>query len=74
VTNTPGVWWESKTAREFKPTMFVKQARDGTTRNGELPVVVYWPDGCGAGSADCALAILPLGRLMEALEAGEYTP
>jgi hypothetical protein len=73
VTNTPGIAWESKTAREFKPTMFVKQAKLAAG-NGALPVVVYWPDGCGATSAASALAILPLGRLMEVLQAGEYTP
>ncbi len=72
VTNTPGVVWESKTAREFKPAAFVRQAR--AAAGGALPVVVYWPDGCGAGSAASALAIMPLGRLMEILEAGEYTP
>jgi hypothetical protein len=73
VTNTPGIVWESKTAREFKPTSFVTQAK-AAARNGARPVVVYFPDGCGEKATDVALAILPLGRLMEVLEAGEYTP
>jgi hypothetical protein len=73
VTNTPGIVWESKTAREFKPTMFVRQARTAAQGHA-VPVVVYWPDGCGAKSAGEALAILPLAQLMEVLEAGEYTP
>lgn len=73
VTNTPGVVWESKTAREFKPTMFVDQAKKAA-KNGALPVVVYFPDGCGEKATDAALAILPLGRLMKILEEAEYTP
>lgn len=73
VTNTPGVVWESKTAREFKPTMFVRQAKLAA-RDTALPVVVYWPDGHGAKSAGEALAILPLKSLMELLVAAEYTP
>jgi hypothetical protein len=72
VTNTPGVVWESKTAREFKPTMFVRQAKASAGR--ALPVVVYWPDGCGDKSAPDALAILPLRCLMLLLEEAEYTP
>lgn len=76
VTNTPGIVWESKTARQFKPTMFVKQAKAAAAAYSviPLPVVVYWPDGCGAKSADDALAILPLGYLMKILEEAEYTP
>ena len=74
VTNTPGVVWESKTARAFKPTQFTEQAKKAAAASTALPVVVYWPDGCGEKSAPAALAILPLGRLMEILEAGQYTP
>jgi hypothetical protein len=76
VTNTPGVVWESKTAREFRPAAFVKQARAAAqiAPAPALPVVVYFPDGCGEKAVDAALAILPLGRLMQLLEAGEYTP
>jgi hypothetical protein len=74
VTNTPGVVWESKTAREFKPTMFVRQARAAAASSDALPVVVYWPDGCGASSADATLAILPLANLMRILEEAQYTP
>ena len=74
VTNTPGIVWESKTAREFKPTMFVRQAGIAAARRHALPVVVYWPDGCGAKSAPEALAILPLGKLMDVLTEAGYTP
>jgi hypothetical protein len=74
VTNTPGIVWESKTAREFKPTMFVRQAKLASTGSRALPVVVYWPDGCGAKSAGEALAILPLAELMKVLEEAGYTP
>lgn len=74
VTNTPGVVWESKTAREFKPTAFVRQAKAAAAAEAALPVVVYWPDGCGAGSAAQALAIVPLESLMKVLEEAQYTP
>lgn len=73
VTNTPGVVWESKTAREFKPTQFVKQAK-AAAHNGALPVVVYFPDGCGEKATDVALAIVPLGRMMHLLREAGYTP
>ena len=51
--------WESKTADEFSPLAFVRQAKlnaavaqgplgDVLTELRAVPVVVYWPRGTGA--------------------------
>lgn len=65
ILGVPGVAIEVKTAREFKPTVFVRQAQ--AYAGSDLPVVVYWPDGCGAKSAAFALAITPLGHMTRLL-------
>jgi hypothetical protein len=73
VLGTPGVAWECKTADTFRPVEFCRQAR----RNAPgiaLPVVVYWPRGVGEQSADVALAIVPLGLMMDLLVAAGYAP
>jgi hypothetical protein len=70
ILGTPGIVWECKTAREFRPAEWVRQARSHT-RSDELPVVVYWPDGVGEGSPQCAMAILPLPELVTVLVAAE---
>lgn len=76
ITGTPGVAWEVKTAddfkRDFKPTIWVKQAK-GNTPDGDLPVVVYFPRSLGEAHTPQALAILPLSELMVVLEESGYT-
>jgi hypothetical protein len=79
VTGTPGVWFECKTAsdfkRDFKPTTWMRQARAGTGGDdGDLPVVVYFPKGIGAESAGRTLAIMPLHVLMRVLTEAQYAP
>jgi hypothetical protein len=70
ILGTPGVVWECKTAREFRPAEWVRQARGhvrATVAAGrplDLPVTVYWPDGVGEGTPDAAMAILPLPELV----------
>jgi hypothetical protein len=85
VLGTPGIVWENKTAREFSPLEFVRQAQrhaackcdpkccatcDGDT--GDLPVVVYWPPGVGEKGAACTLAIVPLRDMVRLLAAAGY--
>jgi hypothetical protein len=77
ITGTPSVAWEVKTAddfkRDFKPTIWIKQAKTNAGY-GELPIVVYFPRGLGEAHTGEALAILPLGILMGVLVAAEYAP
>lgn len=77
VLGTPGVAWENKTAidfkRDFRPLAWVAQARMNS-RAQDVPVVVYWPRGVGARSADQAMAILPLDQLMKLLEDSGHAP
>jgi len=68
VLGTPGVVWECKTPRKFKPFEWVEQAR-GHAGNGEKAVVVYWPDGVGARRPELALAIVPLPVMVRLLSA-----
>jgi hypothetical protein len=66
VTGTPGLIFEVKTPRDFRPTEWALQAR-GYVRDGELPIVIYFPERIGAGSIDDAIAMLPVGELMRLL-------
>lgn len=59
VTGTPGVVWENKTAREWRPAGWVSQARRHAG-NDEIPVTVYWPPGVGERRVELSMAILPL--------------
>lgn len=83
VTGTPGIVWENKAADQFSPLAFVRQAQAHTCHVGgvshpadsalcPLPVVVYWPRGVGAKSAEHTLAIIPLGRLATLLKEAGY--
>jgi hypothetical protein len=79
ILGTPGVVWECKTAREFRPAEWVRQARGHAraaeeSNVGDLPVTVYWPDGVGEGSPEAVMGILPLPELIELLVAAGYTP
>lgn len=77
VLGTPGVAWENKTAvdfkRDFRPLAWVAQARINASA-ADVPVVVYWPRGVGAKSADQAMAILPMDQVMKLLEQAGYAP
>ena len=76
ILGTPGIVWECKTAREFRPGEWVRQAREHAKDKGwpgyALPVVVYWPDGVGEGTPQCAMAIMPLPDLAAVLAAAGY--
>lgn len=66
ILGTPGFVFEVKTPRDFRPTEWVKQVR-GYAKNGEVPIVAYFPERIGAGSVDDAIAMLPVGELMRLL-------
>lgn len=72
IIRTPGIAWEVKTANEFRPNTFVKQAKSHAG-SAQIPVVVYIPNGCGPANVEYALAILPLHRLVDILDDGGYT-
>lgn len=72
VKNTKGVVWEIKTGKEFKPTGFVAQAK--AYAGGQLPIVVYVPNGVGEKSIEFALAIVPVHLMMDLLVEAGYTP
>jgi hypothetical protein len=72
VLGTPGIVWENKTARQFSPREFTRQAIRHAAGNGDIPVTVYWPPGVGEQSAAGTLAILPLDRMVRLLQAAGY--
>jgi hypothetical protein len=74
ILGTPGVWWENKTTAdgEHRPGAFMRQAVKGAWPGLELPVVVWWPPGCGEPSK--AIAMLPLPDLMGLLTDAGFTP
>lgn len=77
VLGVPGVVFENKTADEFKPLAFVRQAQMHRKLTGfavcpDIPVAVYWPRGSGAKSADVTIAMLPLGVLVRLLREAGY--
>jgi hypothetical protein len=66
------VAFEIKTGAEWSHKA-IRQAA-GYAREGELPVVVYLPPGCGELQVADSLAIVPLRLLMPVLVAAEYAP
>ena len=77
ILGTPGVVWECKTAREFRPLEWCRQAKKHTAYFAvgnpvEWPVTVYWPDGLGAQSADAAIAMMPLREMVQLLMQAGY--
>jgi hypothetical protein len=87
VLGTPGVVWECKTAREFRPVEWVRQAKSHTLcdcnpkccaecdgQSYDVPVTVWWPTGVGEGSPQAAMAILPLPELAQLLADAGYAP
>jgi hypothetical protein len=71
IQGTPGIVWENKTAREFRPAQWVRQARAHAWAD-QVPVCVYWPDGVGEGSPGAAMGILPLPVLVGLLRGAGY--
>jgi hypothetical protein len=72
VQGTPGIVWENKAAREFRPAAWVAQARSHARSFATVAVTVYWPVGVGERGADAAMAILSLPELVALLRAAGY--
>jgi hypothetical protein len=75
ILGTPGIVWECKTAREFRPLQWCRQARRHATDNDEYPytaVTVYLPDGLGERSMGAALAMMPLDDMIDLLVQAGY--
>lgn len=85
ILGTPGVVWECKTAREFRPLEWCKQAQghalcncaqmcapgcDGDT--GDVAVTVYIPNGIGAKGMGSAIAMMPLDEMVRLLGKAGY--
>jgi hypothetical protein len=69
------VVWECKTAREFRPLEWCRQAaRHPRLRNEALSnpsITVYFPNGMGEQSTGSAIAMMPLDGMVKLLcEAG----
>jgi|SRR5215469_513845 len=75
ITGTPGIVWECKTAREFRPLAWCRQAR-GHAKTGALagavPVTVYFPDGIGEANSGSAIAMMPLDQMISLLVMAGY--
>ena len=86
ILGTPGVVWECKTAREFRPLEWCRQARRHAIdipRMGsvlDVAVTVYFPPaedgmaGIGEKNAGIALAMMPLEDMVELLIEAGYGP
>jgi hypothetical protein len=75
ITGTPGIVWECKTAREFRPLQWCKQARRHAGDIDEFPaaaVTVYFPDGLGEKSMGSALAMMTLDDMIDLLILAGY--
>lgn len=71
VLGTPGIVWENKTAKDFSPLAFCRQARRHASP-GDIPVTVYWPPQVGEAQAGNTLAIMPLRTMIRLLIAAGY--
>jgi hypothetical protein len=73
---TPGIVWEVKTARNFKrdfrPAAWREQSRRHANGSPDIPVVIYFPQGTGAGSCGDTIAILPAHALVGLLHEAGY--
>lgn len=72
IQNTPGVAFEVKTGVEWSAKA-IKQAA-GYAAEGELPLVVYLPPGCGQLQVADALVIVPLHVIMPVLVESGFAP
>ncbi len=69
---TPGVAWEVKTGAEWSHKAIRQVA--GYAAEGELPVVLYLPPGCGELQVADSLAIVPLRLIMPVLVEAGFAP
>lgn len=80
-----GTVWENKTADEFSPKEWARQARSHTVcafcgekhwmdagPPKDIPVVVYWPRGMGAESVASTISMIPTGVLVRLLREAGY--
>lgn len=72
LTGLPGITVEIKTGVNWR-TAWLEQARK-YARNGELPLLIYVPPGCGERSIADALVILSLREVMDLLVEAGYAP
>jgi hypothetical protein len=72
ILGTPGVAIEVKTGAEWRHKWIAQAA--GYAGDGEIPLIVYLPPGCGERSVADALAVLPLREVMPLLAAAGYAP
>jgi hypothetical protein len=74
ILGTPGIVWENKTAKEFRPSEWMRQARGHAAagRSMDLPVVVWWPTGVGEQSPHLAMAIVRLTDIAVLLAEAGY--
>jgi hypothetical protein len=70
---TPGVAFEVKTGREWRPNQWTRQAM-GYAQPGELAVLVYYPDGLGQVATPDTLAIVRTRLLLPVLVEAGYAP
>lgn len=71
VTGTPGIVWEVKARRDFRPLEAMRQARSHV-KAGEVPVNVMRCDGQGPASIDEWPAFVPFGVLRRLLRLAGY--
>jgi hypothetical protein len=74
ILGTPGVVWECKTAREFRPLEWCRQAKRHVNGGIDTAVCVYIPDGMGEKSLDGAIAMMTLYDMVELLFEAGYRP
>jgi hypothetical protein len=78
ILGTPGIVWEVKTAsefrRDFRPSQWVRQSKGHAQDRADVPVVVYFPPGIGAGNVAHTISLMPTHVLMRLLSEAEYTP
>jgi hypothetical protein len=74
ILGTPGIVWECKTAREFRPAEWCRQASHHVSTAAEVPVVVYFPDGMGEKRTEVAIAMMPLTDMVQLLWEAGYRP
>lgn len=72
VQETAGFVWEVKTVRRVDLFAWAKQAARHA-KEGDIPVLVYYPDGVGARRPERALACVPFEVFMTVCEAAGLT-